>query len=40
VKLVAGGGGIFEVRKDGEVLYAKAKTGGYPKPGEAAALFR
>ncbi|NIP97397.1 MAG: hypothetical protein GWO24_29760 [Akkermansiaceae bacterium] len=40
VKLIAGGGGIFEVRRDAEVLYSKAATGQFPQPGEAAALFR
>ncbi|NNC89867.1 MAG: hypothetical protein HKN82_15525 [Akkermansiaceae bacterium] len=39
VKLVRGGGGIFEVRRDGEVLYSKAETGRFPEPGEAAKLF-
>ncbi|MCH2063434.1 MAG: Rdx family protein [Roseibacillus sp.] len=39
MSLVAGGGGIFEVRRDGELLYTKARTGGFPKRGEAASLF-
>ncbi|NRB26661.1 MAG: hypothetical protein HRU37_03165 [Roseibacillus sp.] len=39
VSLVAGGGGIFEVRRDGELLYTKARTGGFPKPGQAASLL-
>lgn len=37
--LVGGRGGIFEIRRDGEVLYSKASTGRFPNPGEAAALF-
>ena len=39
VKLIAGGGGIYEVRRDGEVLWEKTESGVFPKPGEAAALF-
>ena len=36
VKLIAGGGGIFEVRQDGKVLWEKVSHGVFPKPGEAA----
>ena len=39
VNLVAGGGGIFEIRRDGEVLWKKQRSGHFPEPGEAAALF-
>ncbi len=39
MKLIAGGGGIFDVRRDGEVLYTKDATGEFPKAGEAAGLF-
>ena len=39
VKLIAGGGGIFEVRRDGKVLWEKVSHGVFPKPGEAAELF-
>lgn len=39
VTLVPGGGGIFEVRRDGDVLWKKVSHGVFPKPGEAAALF-
>ena len=38
-KLVAGAGGIFEIRKDGEVIWKKQHSGHFPKTGEAAALF-
>jgi predicted Rdx family selenoprotein len=37
--LVGGGGGIFEIRRDGEVLFAKERGGAFPGAGEAAALF-
>lgn len=39
VSLVAGGGGIFEIRRDGEILWKKERGGAFPAPGEAAALF-
>ncbi|MDE0826241.1 MAG: hypothetical protein OSA48_05470 [Akkermansiaceae bacterium] len=39
VTLVGGGGGVFEIRRDGEVLWAKVRKGPFPAPGEAAALF-
>lgn len=39
VTLVGGGGGIFEIRRDGEVIWKKEYSGHFPKPGEAAELF-
>ena len=39
VSLVAGGGGIFEIRRDGEILWKKERGGAFPAPGAAAALF-
>lgn len=39
VQLVAGGGGIFEIRRDGEIIWKKERSGHFPEPGEAAALF-
>jgi predicted Rdx family selenoprotein len=39
VTLVGGEGGIFEIRRDGEVLWAKERGGAFPAAGEAAALF-
>lgn len=33
--LIPGGGGIFEITVDGKVVYSKAETGRFPKPGEA-----
>ena len=38
VTLVPGGGGIFEIRKEGEVIWKKERSGHYPTEGEAAAL--
>jgi predicted Rdx family selenoprotein len=39
ITLIPGEGGIFEIRRDGEVLFKKERTGGFPAKGEAAALF-
>lgn len=40
ITLIPGEGGIFEIRKDGELLYKKERTGGFPQEGEASALFQ
>jgi predicted Rdx family selenoprotein len=37
--LIEGGGGIFEIRQDGNVLWKKTQSGVFPADGEAAALF-
>ena len=39
VDLIGGGGGIFEIRKDGEVLWKKERGGSFPADGEGAVLF-
>ncbi|NWK54270.1 hypothetical protein HW115_01500 [Verrucomicrobiaceae bacterium N1E253] len=39
VLLIAGGGGIFEIRQDGALLWKKTQSGVFPEQGEAAALF-
>lgn len=33
-KLIAGGGGIFDVSVDGEVIFSKKAAGRYPDPEE------
>ena len=38
-ELVAGGGGIFEIRKDGDLIWKKQRSGHFPEAGEAAKLF-
>jgi len=38
-ELVAGGGGIFEIRRDGELIWKKQRSGHFPDDGEAAKLF-
>ena len=30
VSLVAGGGGVFEVERGGELIYSKSQTGSFP----------
>ncbi|MBT8036825.1 MAG: hypothetical protein KJO21_04710 [Verrucomicrobiae bacterium] len=39
VTLVGGSGGIFEIRRDGELLWKKERGGSFPARGEAAKLF-
>ena len=39
VTLVGGVGGVFEIRKNGVVIWKKERSGHYPIPGEAAGLF-
>lgn len=34
LSLVPGGGGIFEVRKDGDTVFSKKSLGRKPEPGE------
>ena len=36
VNLVAGSGGVFEVTVDGCVIFSKADSNRFPKPGEIA----
>jgi selenoprotein W-related protein len=39
ISLVAGGGGIFDVKLDGELIFSKAASERFPEPGEIAALI-
>jgi len=39
LRLVTGGGGIFDVIVDGEMLYSKHQTGRHAEDGEVLALF-
>ena len=39
VQLIAGSGGIFEIRRAGEVLWKKHRGGDFPTGAEACALF-
>ncbi len=38
VALVKGGGGVFEIRRDGEMLFSKKATGRFPTDEELHAL--
>ena len=38
-KLIAGGGGIFDVRVNGTTIYAKSETGHFPESGEIGPLL-
>lgn len=40
VELIEGGGGIFEIRQDGKLLWKKTQSGVFPADGGAAALFK
>ena len=40
VTLIEGGGGIFEIRENGKLLWKKIEHGVYPAEGEAANLFK
>ena len=39
VELVEGGGGVFDVRADGEAVFNKWDTGRFPRPGEIGELL-
>jgi selenoprotein W-related protein len=39
VQLIEGKGGIFDVAKDGKIIYSKKETGRFPKAGEVTALL-
>lgn len=40
VTLERGGGGVFKVWADGELIYDKASTGCFPRPGEVKRLLQ
>ena len=37
--LIKGGGGIFEVKLDGELIFSKKQAGRFPAPGEVEAMI-
>ncbi len=39
-KLIAGGGGIFDVHADGKLIYSKHETGRFPEDDEIIKLLR
>jgi selenoprotein W-related protein len=40
IRLVKGGGGIFEVKCDGKLIYSKKNTHRFPNEGEVARLIK
>jgi selenoprotein W-related protein len=38
--LIAGSGGVFDVRVDGRLVYSKHNTGRFPEPGEVVRIIR
>jgi selenoprotein W-related protein len=39
-RLVAGSGGVFDVKVDGRLVYSKDNTGRFPEPGEVPEKIR
>ena len=40
VDLVASGGGVFEVSRDGDLVFSKRSLGRFPEPGEVLGTLR
>jgi len=38
-ELIPGGSGVFDVEKDGELIYSKSETGRFPQDGQLAGLL-
>ena len=38
VELIKGGGGIYEIRIDGDLVFSKKREGRYPRDGEVRGL--
>jgi selenoprotein W-related protein len=34
IELIEGSGGVFEVKRDGRLIFSKKKTGRFPEPDE------
>jgi predicted Rdx family selenoprotein len=39
-RLIRGGGGIFDIVADGELVFSKFRAGRFPNPGEIEGLIR
>ena len=39
-QLIEGGGGIFDVKVDGKLIYSKQQTGRFPESGEVLKLIK
>jgi len=40
VELIPSSGGVFEVRRDGELIFSKLKSGRFPAAGEILSLLQ
>jgi predicted Rdx family selenoprotein len=40
VRLIRGGGGIYDVTVDGAVIFSKSRAGRFPDPGEVEGTIR
>jgi selenoprotein W-related protein len=40
ITLVRSSGGVFEVRRDGELIFSKKRLGRFPEPGEIPDLLQ
>jgi len=40
VRLIGGAGGIFEIRKEGELIWKKVKSGVFPQEGEILEILK
>ena len=40
IELIPSGGGVFEVSRDGELVFSKKKLGRFPRAGEVVELLR
>ena len=38
--LIPGAGGIFDVKRDGELIYTKSESGRFPEAGEVTAILQ
>lgn len=39
IELVGGGGGIFDVEVDGQLIFSRFESGRFPEPGEISGLL-
>jgi selT/selW/selH-like putative selenoprotein len=39
-RLIRGGGGIFDIKVDGELIFSKFRVGRFPNPGEVENIVR
>jgi len=39
-RLIRGGGGIFDIKVDGDLVFSKLRHGRFPNPGEVEGIIR